>query len=115
MHSFLFAAHCTAERLALQCSRCKCCLLKLCASKTEDRVDSDNIMRLPLTLLMMDQQHKFSQYGLVTEFVGEAQQDHGIIMHLSMSSPTTPRTGTIGDMWGFDQSFFQISEEGGSF
>lgn len=29
----------------------------------------------PLTALMMDQRSKFAQYGLSTEFVGEAQTD----------------------------------------
>ena len=37
----------------------------------------------PLTSLMLDQQQKFSRYGLATEFVGEAQEDPNAIARIN--------------------------------
>ena len=41
----------------------------------------------PLTSLMLDQREKFSQVSLVTEFVGEAQQDPNVIARVAFFAP----------------------------
>ena len=46
----------------------------------------------PLTSLMMD---KFSRYGLATEFVGEAQQDQGVIARPKWLQRSLVKVGMI--------------------